>query len=78
MSAHNLVLNIPIFWTDSHIPNPSKQPLSLFSDINGKMDLEKLVETFWIPTKLPKTFALLWAKPLENFYFRPQTQGGKI
>ena len=42
------------------------------------MDLEKLVWTPSISAQLPATFDLLWAKPLENLVFRPQSQGGKI
>ena len=68
------------FGKSSNSPNPNlvKQPLSWIVDINGKMDLEKLIWTPSISAQLPETFALSWTRPFENHVFRPQSQGAKI
>ena len=46
--------NFPDLGNNSPSPNPSKQPLSCFLDINGKMDLEKLIWTPSIPGGDPR------------------------
>ena len=52
----------------------SGQPATLMIlNINGKMDLEKLIWTPSISAQLPETFDLLWARPFENHVFRPQS-----
>ena len=74
----NRVLKNPTFWTSSYTANPSKQPPSLFFDINGKVDLEKLAWTPSTSAQIPETFDLLWAKPFKDHVFWPQSQKGKI
>ena len=57
--------------TLEQLPNSKsvKQSLSCFFDINGEMDLEKLIWTPSISAQLPETLDLLWGKPLENLVF---------
>ena len=65
----NLILKNPVSWNNSHTPNPFKPPLSRCFDINGKMDLEKLIWTPSISDQLPETFVLSWFKLFETLFF---------
>ena len=73
-----LVLKKSRSWNNSTTSKSQFQPLSWFVDINGKIELEKLVWTLSISAQPPDTFVLLWFKVFKNPLFQPQSQGGKI
>ena len=77
LNLHKTCFENPRSWNNSPTSNLNFS-LSLFFDINGKMDLKTLVWTPSISAQHPQTFDLLWAKPFENHVFRPQSQRGKI